>query len=497
MPSLLRPRWWQMAAGILLCSSTVLAQSKSVPSVALPPLPAPPPGGFAAPAMPAAMPAAPGLPGGMPGMGAPGMGVPGMGMPGMGVPGMGVPGMGMMPGMPSQATITNLMGGIPGIGPMFTNPASVTKLVPDLGPFQVSGWFDYGFITNTSGPESGYNGPYNSIDQNTLMLNQAYFIFDWKLPEDGCWGVGAQADVLLGRDYWLAQSFGFELNQDGSNKWNGDDEMGLAIPQLYFETGNDIFQWKLGHFYSPIGYESLPAPNNFFYTKGYSYQFAGPFTFWGGIGTWAVTDNLTFDVGLVNTWNTLDAPSDHLNALAKATYRGENRDWYTSFGIITGPEFSNTAQLPGISNVWANRTRYSMIYSQNFGANCQWEYVADHWLGFQDQGTATQGTAWWYGLDQYLFYKISQQYKWGARVEWFRDEQGTRVGLGRRPGNPNGPPFAGNFYSITTGMNYTPYPNFTVRPEVRYDWFDGTANPYDDGQKEHQFLFGIDMITRF
>ena len=111
-----------------------------------------------------------------------------------------------------------------------------------------------------------------------------------------------------------------------------------------------------------------------------------------------MTDNLTFDVGLVNTWNTLDAPSDHINTLAKATYRGENRDWYTSFGIISGAEYSNPAMLPGISNVWANRTRYSMIYSQNFGENCQWEYVAAHWLGFQDQGTATQGTAWWYEI---------------------------------------------------------------------------------------------------
>ncbi|HBH53619.1 MAG TPA: hypothetical protein DDY91_17165 [Planctomycetaceae bacterium] len=184
MPSLLKPRWWQLAASLLLSSSTVFAQSKLPPSVALPPIPAPPPGS-AAPALPVA---APGLPAGMPGMGMPGMGMPGMGVPGMG---MGMPGMGMMPGLPSQASITNLMGGIPGIGPMFTNPASVTKLVPDMGPFQVSGWFDYGFITNTSGPESGFNGPYNSIDVNTLMLNQAYFVFDWALPQDGCWGVGA------------------------------------------------------------------------------------------------------------------------------------------------------------------------------------------------------------------------------------------------------------------------------------------------------------------
>ena len=392
--------------------------------------------------------------------------------------------------------LTSRLGGVPVIGPLFTNPASVTTLIPPVGPFKVSGWFDYGTVTNTSGPASGYNGPYNAIDANTLMLNQAYLIFEKSLPEDGCWGVGGRADVLYGHDFFLAQSFGFELNQDGSQKWNSDEDYGLAVPQLYFETGNDIIQWKLGHFYSVIGYESLPAVNNFFYTKSYSYQFGGPFTLWGGMGTWSMSENLVFDVALVNEWNTLDAPSDHLNTLARGTYISDNGDWSASLGMITGSEFTNPARLPGVFNGYANRTRYSAIFTKSFGEKCQWEYVIDHYLGSQDVGALDRENAWWYGIDQYLFYTMSQQWKVGGRFEWFRDQDGTRVGL-NRPSNPNKPPFEGNFYSLTGGINYTPYPNFIVRPEVRYDWFDGRANPYDDGQKEHQLLLGIDMITRF
>jgi len=45
----------------------------------------------------------------------------------------------------------------------------------------------------------------------------------------------------------------------------------------------------------------------------------------------------------------------------------------------------------------------------------------------------------------------------------------VRVG-GIRPGQtiPTSG-FAGNFYNLTAGLNWTPHANIAVRPEVRYD----------------------------
>ena len=74
-------------------------------------------------------------------------------------------------------------------------------------------------------------------------------------------------------------------------KWNSSQYYGLALPQAYGEIGNNVVSAKLGHFYSIVGYEGVQAANNFFYSHAYSYQFAGPFTHWGGIGTWQVTSN--------------------------------------------------------------------------------------------------------------------------------------------------------------------------------------------------------------
>ena len=158
-------------------------------------------------------------------------------------------------------------------------------------------------------------------------------------------------------------------------------------------------------------------------------------------------------------------------------------------------DINNPGGLP-ITNDFTNRTRYSWIFSLPVGCNAQ--YVFHQWLGSQDQGALDGGTAYWYGIDQYLYYNLNDCWKAGMRFEWFRDEDGTRVGL-NRPSNPNKVPFVGNFYSVTAGLNRLPTDNLIVRPEIRYDWFGNSQPrlPFDDGTEDSQLLLGIDAILVF
>ena len=90
-------------------------------------------------------------------------------------------------------------------------------------------------------------------------------------------------------------------------------------------------------------------------------------------------------------------------------------------------------------------------------------------------------------MNQYLFYKVSDCLTYGIRYEWFRDEDGYRVGgfLGSvSPTNDRGPlrglsgarsGYAGNFFEITVGANYKFTANTTIRPYVRFDWFSGVS----------------------
>src|SRR5205814_2987428 len=134
---------------------------------------------------------------------------------------------------------------------------------PQDGRVRVHGWLDTGGVYDAANPTSKYNGPYSAVDRNReWMFNQAYLIAERVLPTDGSFGFGMRADVLFGEDFFLAQSRGFEANRDGSLKWNGT-YYGLAIPQAYLELGSDVWSLKLGHFYSPVGYESVMSLNNF------------------------------------------------------------------------------------------------------------------------------------------------------------------------------------------------------------------------------------------
>ena len=92
---------------------------------------------------------------------------------------------------------------------------------------------------------------------------------------------------------------------------------------------------------------------------------------------------------------------------------------------------------------------------------------------------------------------MSDKWKVGTRFEWFRDEDGTRVGL-NRASNPNNPPLPGNYFSLTGGVNYAPVSNFVVRPEVRWDFTSDTARPaFNDGRKSNQLLLGCDLILKY
>ena len=157
-----------------------------------------------------------------------------------------------------------------------------TYLFPQRdGGFNLRGWVAAGYIWNTSDPVSKFNGPYNAVDRsNELMLNQIYLIGERALPQCG-WGLGGRVDMLYGEDFLLAQSAGFELYPTGLQKWN-PEYYGLAIPQAYVNLGNQDLSFQVGHFYTIMGYEGLMAPSNFFYSRSYSYQFAGPFQHWGG-----------------------------------------------------------------------------------------------------------------------------------------------------------------------------------------------------------------------
>lgn len=355
------------------------------------------------------------------------------------------------------------------------------------------GWIDTGFIGNTGSPDSKFNGPYNAVDRaNELTLNQIYLVAEKVLPKCGH-GIGGRIDYLYGEDYFLAESIGLEKRPDGSARWN-NEYYGSAFPQAYVSAGNQRLSVQLGHFYSVVGYEGVMAPDNFFYSKSYSYQFAGPFTHWGAQMNWRPNDCWTIQAGLHNGWDALDRVSDSVGFIGKVRYDSRSTGSWTSFAITTGDDYNNAAGVAPTDD-FTNRTRYSWLVGVPL--TCRVDYVFHHWLGLQENGAADGTQAEWYGIDQYLTYAVNPCTDLGMRFEWFRDDDGTRVGLNRSR-NPNNPPFAGNFFSLSFGANYSHSEHVMIRPELRADWYDGPSavQPFNDATDSSQFMLGLDVIVR-
>ena len=359
--------------------------------------------------------------------------------------------------------------------------------------WNINGFVNAGVTYNPDGPNSRYNGPVTFNDRDEGMLNQFYLVGEKKIDrETCCWNWGGRVDLLYGSDYIFTQSNGWETDVVGAPKWNGSPFYGLAIPQLYAEVGNECNSIKIGHFYTPIGYEVVPANGNFFYSHAYTMQYGEPFTHWGILGQYKYSDEINLNYGLVNGWDALNRQQDDPAVILGLAWTGK-RDTL-AFNVMFGNE-------PTVTGPYTPRYIHSLVYTWNISD--EWQYIFQHDFASQESGNrAGNASAQWYGVNQYLFYKINDCWKWGFRGEWFRDNAGVRV-TGLRPdaGHPlAGSGFAGSFYEITTGLNWTPTSNLTVRAEYRYDKFDGNAvagaaaAPYGDGTRSDQSLLALDFI---
>lgn len=406
------------------------------------------------------------------------------------------------------------------------------------------GWVHGGATFNPS-QTNGFNGPVAFADQaNRFQLNQFnLFLQRSVVSETNKWDFGGRFDFMFGTDAIYTQAFGvptFDVNSGEPlqrNNWDlniccaSTRTYGIVLPQAYLEAhvpiGKNGLNLKMGHFYSPTGFETVPAPDNFFYTRAYSFNAGEPFTHTGLQANYTISKNWSVSGSAVTGsatggwdggWN---RQLGNWGGITGITWTSDNHA--TSLNI-TGTFGETSAQN---SAAWG---MYNTVLQHKI--NPKTLLVLHHVHGFANsvllnnlKHTNVVKDAQWMGLVAHLYYDLTEHVSLGFRGEWFRDRDGFRnpspFRIAAATNIVNGVPvsYAGNlssvtitpadYYAATIGINWKAakalklqwdaIKKLSIRPNIRYDRVDAyhTAAYRPFAGHKDQILFSLDFVLPF
>jgi hypothetical protein len=342
------------------------------------------------------------------------------------------------------------------------------------GDVTYGGWLSMGYYTDND-PFSARPNDLTSFwdNPNDLNFDQEWFYVE-KLAKGECgnWAIGYRADLVYGVDAQKTQAFGNPgalANPQGYDAEWDNGKYGWALPQAYVQLNNGDWDVKVGHFFTPLGYEVIPKTGNFFYSHALTMFNAEPFTHTGALASYKASDKVTYYMGWTLGWDTgFDQFGHGSNFIGGATLQLADSVKYTY--LCTAGDLGWRGDGYSHSNVI------------DFSLSSKWEYIfQSDYLDTTTTTAANEGLA--YGINQYLFYTINDCWKWGTRCEWFKTNQ-------------FGP--TTSFYETATGLNYKASANLIVRPEVKWNWGNEAAFEAVNGANTfNNTLFGVDAIYTF
>jgi hypothetical protein len=217
-------------------------------------------------------------------------------------------------------------------------------------------------------------------------------------------------------------------------------------------------------FYTILGYETTPAPENFFYSHSYCLIYGEPVNETGLLGE-KKFGNFKIQAGLTRGWDNWE---DNNNDSSWAGCWTDD-DERPRLRRAVGQRAARTARKQN------NRNVFSFVFQQK-SANAS-NTSSSTITARKNCSTTTPAPRRMDRPDQYLFYTINDV-EGRLRFEWFHDRDGIRLTGGRQ---------AADYYELTAGLNWKPHSRVTVRPEIRYDWVRGELTLHD---AMYQLLLG-------
>ena len=211
------------------------------------------------------------------------------------------------------------------------------------------------------------------------------------------------------------------------------------------------------------------------------------------MATFPVGEQLVIDAGFSRGWDqSLYDNNGAIDGFARLAWLVNDRTGFT-LAVVSGPEAngnnSDYRTLVEATLKYQASDKLRFILDASYG----WEPHETPLFGIVDPNhlvvtTSTKNTRW-YGINGFARYELNPRATFNARLEYFRDEEGTQTGI------------IGTAFEATVGFTLTPFAenevgrHLTLRPEVRVDF--SPEKRYDLYSKHEQITLGIDAIFNF
>ena len=337
----------------------------------------------------------------------------------------------------------------------------------------VEGGWTYNFDT----PDNKVNpGRVFDFEHNKPILDQAMLFGERVVdPSKQKFDLGGRVEARYGADSGLIHANGLSDYYDGPR----DPKNQLDLTQLYIDAaipvGNGLLL-RVGKFVTLMGAEVINPEGNALYSHSFMFGFAIPFTQTGILGSYNLNDQWSITAGITRGWDqAFDDNNDDIDFLGEVKWAA-NKDTTAILNVSIGPQRANNN----------DDYRYLLDLVVTTNISDQLTIMGNADFAWEDNAGLSGQTAYWWGIAGYAGYKINDNFTLNGRVEWFHDDDGSRLGIET------------NLYELTVGLNVKPLPKdrwgqyLQIRPELRVDLSDDDV--FDQFTKDTQFTFGIDVV---
>jgi hypothetical protein len=345
---------------------------------------------------------------------------------------------------------------VPGLAAAQTPAAAVPTLdkILEASGITMTGYVDAGYTHANRDIETGFSTRVFDAQNNSFVLHQVGVTMA-KQPKEG---FGGLVNVTLGKDAGVAHS-------------TPANEQTFDITQGFLQYATGPLTVIGGKYVTMHGTEVIASPGNANISRSILFG-SVPFTHTGVRGTYAMSDTVSFMLGVNNGWDQL-VDANKGKTLELGATIAPIKPLSITVSAMSGKEPGSVAGISGKRDSLNLVAGYTVMEPLSVGL--EYLRVSQKDAVIDDPATGSTKKATYSGIAGYLSWTFMPKMKLSLRAESLNDKDGFRFPLASAIAGTSGT----KHKEFTTTLAYLAADNFELRGEMRFDRADQAV--YTDG----------------